>query len=108
MTTPTNTSPTAELALRATHIELDDEAITARLEDGRTVRVPFTWFPRLAAATARERARWQFIGRGTGIHWPLLDEDVSVFSLVYPERTTAAIAPADAPADAPGVRRRAS
>jgi len=83
---------------------LDDEAITVRVEDGRTVRVPFAWFPRLAAARPDERARWQLTGRGTGIHWPLLDEDVSVFSLLHPELTVAARMPADPRA----ARRRAS
>lgn len=44
------------------------------------------WFPRLLAATARRRKNWEFIGGGLGIHWEAIDEDISVASLVQPER----------------------
>jgi hypothetical protein len=43
---------------------------------------PLEWFPRLRAATAEQRARWQFIGGGIGVHWPDLDEDLSVAALL--------------------------
>ena len=48
------------------------------LDDGRTVTVPIGWYPRLAHATSHERRNWRLIGAGEGIHWPDLDEDVSV------------------------------
>jgi len=51
------------------------------LADGRTIAVPLAWFPRLANGTPEERANWQLIGRGVGIHWTDLDEDISVESL---------------------------
>jgi hypothetical protein len=50
--------------------------------DGRTVSVPLLWYPRLANATADERRNWRLIGRGEGIHWPDLDEDISVAGLL--------------------------
>jgi hypothetical protein len=52
------------------------------LADGRSIRVPISWYPRLAAATEKERNNWRFIGRGEGIHWPDLDEDISVENLL--------------------------
>jgi hypothetical protein len=52
------------------------------LVDGRTVAVPVAWYPRLAHGSASERANWRLIGRGEGIHWPDLDEDISVDSLL--------------------------
>ena len=61
---------------------VSDEVLTVDLADGRTIIVPVLWFPRLAQGTAAERANWQFIGDGEGIHWPDLDEDISVESLL--------------------------
>jgi hypothetical protein len=52
------------------------------LADGRTLSVPLVWFPRLAHATAQERANWRLVGRGEGVHWPGIDEDISVRSLL--------------------------
>jgi hypothetical protein len=52
------------------------------LRDGRTVIVPLRWYPRLVHGTASQRRRWQLIGRGEGIHWPDLDEDISVAALL--------------------------
>jgi len=59
----------------------DDELIVA-LKDGRTVSVPLAWFPRLLRATPEQRQRWELMGDGEGIHWPDLDEDVSVEGLL--------------------------
>jgi hypothetical protein len=59
----------------------------ADLADGRTITVPLAWFPRLAHGTVSERANWRFIGCGTGIHWPDLDEDISVESLLAERRS---------------------
>jgi hypothetical protein len=50
--------------------------------DGRTISVPIIWFPRLADGTARQRNRWQVIAAGHGVHWPDLDEDISVAGLL--------------------------
>ena len=63
-------------------VTASDEALTVDLADGRTITVPLAWFPRLAHGTAAERANWRLIGGGAGIHWPELDEDISVESLL--------------------------
>ena len=52
------------------------------LADGREIKVPLEWFPKLANATEKERSKFEFIGNGIGIHWPLLDEDISVEGLL--------------------------
>jgi hypothetical protein len=52
------------------------------LTDGRSVTVPLQWYPRLAHGTAAQRRSWRLIGRGEGIHWPELDEDISVADLL--------------------------
>lgn len=62
-------------------VSVSDDALTVDLADGRTIAVPLAWFPRLANGTPEERANWQLIGRGVGIHWTDLDEDISVESL---------------------------
>lgn len=66
----------------ATEVRLSDADLTVDLSDGRTLSVPLVWYPRLAHATPEERNRWRFIGRGEGIHWPDLDEDISVENLL--------------------------
>jgi len=53
-----------------------------RMSDGRVVSVPLEWFPRLRDATDEQRANWRLIGKGVGIHWEDLDEDVSVAGLL--------------------------
>ena len=55
-----------------------EDTLTAELSDGRTISVPLAWYPRLVNATEEERGNWRLIGGGQGIHWPDLDEDVSV------------------------------
>ena len=57
---------------------VSEDALVAELADGRTITVPLAWFPRLAHGTAAERANWRLIAGGEGIHWPDLDEDISV------------------------------
>jgi hypothetical protein len=52
------------------------------LRDGRTLSVPLEWYPRLAYGSPRERQRWRIIGNGIGIHWPDLDEDISISALL--------------------------
>ena len=76
-----NTS-TIELRAKAERVDTDDETLTVTLEDGRTVGVPLAWYPRLLHGTRAQRRRWRLIGRGEGIHWPDLDEDISVEGLV--------------------------
>jgi hypothetical protein len=68
-------------------VTASDEALIVDLADGRTITVPLAWFPRLAHGTPAERANWRFIGRGAGIHWPDLDEDISVESLLAGRRS---------------------
>jgi hypothetical protein len=59
-------------------IRVTDESITAELADGRTISVPLAWSWRLAEATPEQRANWRIVGAGEGIHWPDVDEDISV------------------------------
>jgi hypothetical protein len=61
------------------------DTLTVVLADGRTVSVPVDWFPRLLEATPKQRADWELIGGGIGIHWEAIDEDISVASLLQPE-----------------------
>ena len=73
---------------RARGIEFIPGALVVHLEDGRSLTVPLEWFPRLRDAVPEARQRWELIGRGLGIHWPDLDEDLSVDDLLagYPSR----------------------
>jgi hypothetical protein len=63
-------------------VDFLDDAFRVRLVDGREIIVPLEWFPVLRDATAEQRRGWRLIGRGVGIHWPDLDEDVSVEGLL--------------------------
>jgi uncharacterized protein DUF2442 len=56
----------------------DTETLVVELADGRQISVPLAWFPRLAGATREQRADYHLIGEGIGIHWPQIDEDLSV------------------------------
>ena len=64
-----------------------DDALVVDLDDGRTIVVPLGWFPRLWHANPAERAHWRLIGSGEGVHWPDLDEDISVQSLLAGRRS---------------------
>lgn len=59
-------------------VEVTGDLIVAHLIDGRTISVPLSWSWRLSDATPEQRARYEIIGQGTGIHWPDIDEDISV------------------------------
>jgi len=59
-----------------------DNALHVVLADGRELSAPLDWFPRLRRATAKQRKKWRLIGDGVGIHWPDVDEDISVDSLL--------------------------
>ena len=79
--------PTSAVRLDATalDVKVTDERIIVTLADGRELSAPLAWFPRLIDATDEQRRKWRIIGRGHGIHWPEVDEDISIASLL---RTT--------------------
>lgn len=68
--------------VKAQRVTITDDSLTVDLSDGRTLVVPISWFPRLLHGTSAERANWQLVGKGDGIHWPDLDEDISVENLI--------------------------
>ena len=69
-----------EAAAKAVRVTAD--SLIVELRDGRTVSVPLGWYPRLAEGSPRERRHWELIGPGIGIHWPDLDEDISIEALL--------------------------
>ena len=72
----------------AQSLQVTADTLHVELADGRTLAVPVTWYPRLAHGTPAERAQWQLIGHGHGIHWPQLDEDISVEDLLAGRRSS--------------------
>jgi len=66
----------------AIDVVADDAHLRVTLADGRELAAPLEWFPRLRDATPEQRSHWRLIGRGQGIHWPDVDEDISVASLL--------------------------
>ena len=74
---------TSENQLETAHrITVGKDSLAVELSDGRTITVPLAWFPRLLHGTRAQRSNWRLIGSGEGIHWPDLDEDISVASLL--------------------------
>ncbi len=67
---------------RVKSVHLSDETLSVDLMDGRTITVPLAWYPKLLNATPAQRANWQISGADYGIHWPDLDEDLSVEGLL--------------------------
>ncbi len=63
-------------------VVMDSSSLKVELSDGRSVTVPLVWYPRLDNATTEERNHWELIGDGQGIHWPDLDEDLSLEGLL--------------------------
>ena len=63
-------------------ISATEDTLTAELSDGRIISIPLSWYPRLVHATPHERNNWDLIGGGQGIHWPDLDEDISIEGLL--------------------------
>lgn len=66
----------------AAHIEISEDLLSVEFTDGRTISVPVAWYPRLSHGTPEERHHWRLIGNGRGLHWPDLDEDISVQNLL--------------------------
>ena len=66
----------------AKNVMVTGDNLAAELSDGRAIQVPVAWYPRLAHGTTRERDNWRLVGGGQGIHWPDLDEDISVEGLL--------------------------
>jgi len=66
----------------AVKIRVTEDLLVGELSDGRTISVPIAWFPRLLHGTVKERNHWRLTGAGRGIHWPDLDEDISVENLL--------------------------
>ena len=77
-----NSLPTLEKEAAALRIEVCDDELIVVLVDGRKILVPLTWYPRLLQGSKKERDTYELVGRGTGIHWPLLDEDISVIGIL--------------------------
>ena len=77
----TNTAVQHEPLIKA--VQVTDEEIIASLSDGRTISVPVAWSWRLAEATPEQRDAFRLIGGGQGVHWPLLDEDISVWGMLH-------------------------
>lgn len=75
----TSTSTSSPVAVQ---VAVTDETLSVSLADGRVVSVPISWYPRLSHATPEHREAWEFIGGGHGIHWPELDEDISVENIL--------------------------
>jgi len=66
----------------AVDVTITSDSLNVDLSDGRSISVPLEWFPRLVHATPAERKKWRFIGKGHGIHWEEIDEDISIEGLL--------------------------
>lgn len=67
---------------RVAGVSFEEDRLVVDLMDGRTIAVPIAWYPRLQSATPDQRAKWEVAGAGYGIHWPQIDEDLSVEGLL--------------------------
>lgn len=67
---------------KAQKVMVTDDTLAVDVNDGRTISVPLAWYPRLLHGTPEERNNWRFIGEKEGIHWPDLDEDISIENLL--------------------------
>ena len=77
------TTSTLASSPTAVSLEITDDVLRVALSDGRGLSVPISWYPRLSNALPQDRAVWTFIGGGHGIHWPELDEDISVENMLF-------------------------
>jgi hypothetical protein len=75
------TAVSTELSIQ--NVQVTEDEIIARLADGRVISVPLAWSWRLSEATPRQRARFRLIGSGQGVHWPDVDEDISVEGMLH-------------------------
>lgn len=73
---------------RVIDVSVTDDTLTIDLEDGRTISIPISWYPRLAYGTMEERENYKISGAGYGIHWPDLDEDIGVEGLLLGKKST--------------------
>ncbi len=81
------TSPIEHWPPLAQQVSITEDALVVDLVDGGTISVPLAWYPRLAYGTPAERTTWRLIGHGEGIHWPELDEDISIENLLSGSRS---------------------
>lgn len=72
---------------RATHVQIDDDTLRLDLDDGRSIIVPLAWYPRLWYGSSAHRANVELVGGGAYLHWPDLDEDLTVMGLVAGKRS---------------------
>jgi len=89
-------STAVNVEARIQSVSVSDDEISAQLLDGRTISVPLAWSWRLSEATPEQRSRFEIIGSGSGIHWPEIDEDISVEGMLHgiPARRPAKLSPA--------------
>ncbi len=73
--------------VKALDMSVTNDTLTVDLADGRTLSVPLAWYPRLLHGTREERGNWRLIGDGVGIHWPDLDEDISIEGMLLGRRS---------------------
>jgi hypothetical protein len=86
-------------------VSVTDDALVVKLDEGRTLSAPLQWYPRLAYGTPTERGIWRLIGHGEGIHWPELDDDISVEGLLAGRRSAESQRSPKAVAGGPAIRR---
>jgi hypothetical protein len=106
MSTAVLTEPTIQ------HVEVSDETLTAHLVDGHVISVPLAWSWRLSEATPAQRANWELIGDGHGVHWPEIDEDISAEGMLSgvpsrrPRRSTGGVTRLAKPLQPPSRARK--
>ncbi len=82
-----NTSLTEIQVGQGENVTVTEDTLTLDLTDGRTISLPLAWYPRLLHGTDEERSHWEWIGDNEGIHWPDLDEDISVEAIIAGRRS---------------------
>ncbi len=78
ITLPTRGHATLVNDATVTNVRVTEESLSVTLSDGRVITTPLSWYPRLATASPEAQANWEICGAGEGIHWPELDEDLSI------------------------------
>jgi len=73
--------------VKANNVVITGDSLTVELNDGRSISAPLAWYPRLLHGTPDERKNWRLIGDAEGIHWPDLDEDISIQNLLHGKRS---------------------